>query len=164
VTGRAGTSRPRVALRLAAVLTLGLAAAVAARAASAAAVAAAQGRERVITIHERQWAFEPGVVSVERGDRVVLKLYSDDVTHGFFLDGYGINAVVSVEQPAEVRFVADRPGRFLFRCSVTCGPFHPYMVGWLVVRPDVPAYAGWAAVAAAAVAVGGFLVKVGWSR
>jgi hypothetical protein len=25
----------------------------------------------------------------------------------------------------------------MFRCAVTCGPFHPYMIGWLRVQPNV---------------------------
>ena len=33
-------------------------------------------------------------------------------------------------------FVADKPGRFTFRCSETCGEFHPYMVGFMEVTPN----------------------------
>ncbi len=120
-------------------------------------------RERVITLHERQWAFAPGIVVLRRGDRVALRLVSDDVTHGFYLDGYGLEGTVAAESPAVVHFVADRPGRFMLRCAVTCGPFHPYMIAWLLVKPDVTAYAGWALVAVAALGSGVVLTRKGWA-
>ncbi|MFQ6113972.1 MAG: 4Fe-4S binding protein, partial [bacterium] len=41
-----------------------------------------------------------------------------------------------------VNFKADKSGRFTFRCSVTCGEFHPYMVGYLKVLPNTKFYAG----------------------
>jgi heme/copper-type cytochrome/quinol oxidase subunit 2 len=30
-------------------------------------------------------------------------------------------------------FVADKPGSFRFRCNVTCGAMHPFMIGKLTV-------------------------------
>ncbi len=33
-------------------------------------------------------------------------------------------------------FRADKTGRFTFRCSETCGAFHPYMIGFLTVEPN----------------------------
>lgn len=111
--------------------------------------------ERVIEITARQFAFEPGVIEVNRGDRVVLKVRAVDVTHGFYLDGYGIREEILPGQVKEIAFTADRPGRFMFRCAVTCGTFHPYMIGWLRVQPNVNFTAG---VAAAAVLVGGAII------
>ena len=32
--------------------------------------------------------------------------------------------------------MADKSGRFSFRCSETCGEFHPYMIGFLEVTPN----------------------------
>jgi heme/copper-type cytochrome/quinol oxidase subunit 2 len=40
-------------------------------------------------------------------------------------------------QTARLTFVADRPGAFRFRCSVTCGPLHPFMIGRLIVGANV---------------------------
>lgn len=107
---------------------------------------------RVITIRASQWQYAPGIVTVRQGDRVTLRLESGDVTHGFYLDGYGVERAVLPGQTTEVHFVATRAGRWMFRCSVTCGPFHPYMIGWLRVEPNPALRLGWVAVGAVGLA------------
>jgi len=82
-------------------------------------------QERHIQVNARMFAFEPGVLRVNRGDTVVLTVESEDVVHGLYVDGYGVNAQVEPGQNAQVRFVADRPGKFKFRCSISCGNLHP---------------------------------------
>ncbi len=101
---------------------------------------------RVITIHASQWRYTPGVITVNEGDPVTLRFTTDDVTHGFYLDGYGLSGAVLPDQTAEIHFVATRAGRWMFRCSTTCGPFHPYMIGWLRVQPNLALRLGWVAV------------------
>ncbi len=101
---------------------------------------------RVIVVKAGQWRYSPGVITVNQGDAVTLRLETGDVTHGFFLDGYGLSQAILPGRPAEVHFVATRAGRWMFRCSVTCGPFHPYMVGWLRVQPNTTLRLGWVAV------------------
>lgn len=81
-----------------------------------------------------------GRIEVNWGDHVVLHLRAADTAHGFYLDGYGIQQVVRPGEETVVRFTATRPGKFRFRCSETCGPLHPFMVGELVVRPNIPFY------------------------
>lgn len=77
--------------------------------------------------------FNPAAITVRAGDRVTLELVSTDVVHGLYLDGYGLSVTADPGQPASLAFVADRPGTFRFRCSVTCGPLHPFLVGKLHV-------------------------------
>lgn len=101
---------------------------------------------QVITIKAGQWRYSPGVITVNEGDAITLRLETDDVTHGFYLDGYGVSQAVFPDRPAEVHFVATRAGRWMFRCSVTCGTFHPYMVGWLRVQPNTTLRLGWVVV------------------
>lgn len=95
-----------------------------------------QARERVIDLTGRRFEWDPGVIEVNRGDRVVLRVRAEDVTHGLYIDGYGIREEIFPGQVKEITFTTDRPGRFMFRCAVTCGTFHPYMTGWLRVRPN----------------------------
>lgn len=127
-------------------------------------VASASGREPnvvEVNVAARQWAWEPGVIEVNQGDLVRLNLMSLDVVHGFYLDGYGIDEALVAGQPVTIEFVADKPGRWMFRCSEVCGPFHPYMIGWLRVSPNWYARSSLIGVALlAAGSIGGFLLKV----
>lgn len=110
---------------------------------------------RVIELTARQFSYEPNIIEVNRGDRVVIKLRTDDVAHGLFIDGYEIKTEVLPGEEKVLEFTADKPGRFMFRCSHTCGPFHPYMVGWLRVRPNIflnLALTGTAAISAGVIA------------
>jgi cytochrome c oxidase subunit 2 len=98
--------------------------------------ASAFAEERLLEIRARKFSYTPNIIRVNKGDLVKVRLVSEDVTHGFFLDGYGFNISAHPGQEGHLEFVADRTGRFSFRCSVTCGEFHPYMVGYLIVGPN----------------------------
>lgn len=92
--------------------------------------------ERLLEIRAKKFSYTPNIIKVNKGDVVKIRLISEDVHHGFYLDGYGVRTSAHPGQDGNLKFVADRTGRFSFRCSVTCGEFHPYMVGYLVVGPN----------------------------
>ncbi len=155
-------SRRRLAPLSVAAVILVVAGAVMVATQSLAKAQAEGGQERVIEITARQFRFDPGVIEVNKGDRVILKIRSVDVTHGFYLDGYGINEELWPFQEKTIEFTADRPGRFMFRCAVTCGTFHPYMIGWLRVKPNVYFTAG--AAGTGLMVVGAVLLLLGKAR
>src|SRR3990172_4319122 len=96
-------------------------------------------RESVdITMYTEQFAFSPSRIAVKKGQRVNLRIISKDVTHGIYIDGYGIKKEVVPGRPTVVTFVADRPGKIQIRCAVICGPLHPFMLGEIVVQPNTP--------------------------
>ena len=94
-------------------------------------------QERHVTVAARSFAFEPGTLRVNRGDKVVIDLESSDVAHGLCIDGYGVSAKAEPGRPAQLTFIANRSGAFRFRCNVTCGNLHPFMIGKLVVGPNL---------------------------
>jgi len=49
------------------------------------------------------------------------------------VDGYDISVEADPGQTKKLSFVADKPGSFRFRCNVTCGAMHPFMIGRLNV-------------------------------
>jgi len=92
-----------------------------------------QPTERVFRVHASQFAFSPGEINVNPGDRVTIELVSTDVVHGLFIDGYGLSVEADPGQSARLEFTADRSGSFRMRCNVSCGAMHPFMIGKLVV-------------------------------
>ncbi len=109
-------------------------------------------QERTLTITAQKYAYDPPVLRVNRGDRVRVRLVAKDVTHGFYLEGYDLDAKARPDNPTfwvrrpstrddykeveEISFVANRPGKFRYRCSTTCGYMHPFMQGELIVSPN----------------------------
>jgi len=81
---------------------------------------------------------EKPVIEVNKGDRVVLKLRSADVTHGFSLKAYGIYVAQGIQPGKTVyaAFTADKSGRFIFMCTVFCGDIHQHMEGTLIVKDN----------------------------
>jgi heme/copper-type cytochrome/quinol oxidase subunit 2 len=94
---------------------------------------------REFALRADQYRYSPYALRVNVGDQVRLTLVSArDVAHGLYLDGYAVSVTSWDGQPATVTFVADRPGKFRFRCSEACGPLHPFMIGELIVAPNTP--------------------------
>ena len=89
--------------------------------------------EKVFRIEAAQFAYTPGEIHVNTGDLVTLELISTDVAHGLYLDGYEISVTADPGQTRRLTFKADRPGAVHFRCNVTCGAMHPFMIGKLIV-------------------------------
>ncbi|HSB89712.1 MAG TPA: cupredoxin domain-containing protein [Anaerolineales bacterium] len=91
---------------------------------------------RTIRIEAGNFEYFPSQLTVQRGDRVTLELVARDVVHGLHLDGYAVDITADPGQTARATFVADHAGTFTFRCSIPCGPLHPFMIGKLRVDPS----------------------------
>ena len=89
----------------------------------------------------------PAVIVVNQGDTLNLTIRNtDDMTHGFAIAAYSIDAMANPGQdlpdgsiaPVDTQvapFVASAPGIFRFLCTVYCGRGHFEMIGFLVVLP-----------------------------
>ena len=111
---------------------------------------------RHIDISAKRFGYTPARIFVNKGDPISLRFYSSDVTHGFQLDGHPIDLIarkgvtfqrnvrhdrkgrlkIDWQRVSAVRFVANRTGKFIFRCTETCGNLHPFMTGELIVGPN----------------------------
>ena len=96
--------------------------------------------DRSFRVEASQFAYQPGEINVNSGDRVTIELVSTDVVHGLYVDGYGLSVKADPGQTATLTFVADKPGSFRLRCNVTCGAMHPFMVGKLNVGANTWLY------------------------
>lgn len=107
--------------------------------------AQATGPERVIELTARlptadRGGWTPEIIRVQRGERVKLRISSQDVVHGFNIPKLDI-AVDRIEpgKVTEVEFVASQPGRYAFQCTVWCETGHWRMRGVIeVVDPNDP--------------------------
>lgn len=88
---------------------------------------------RTFRIEARQFAYSPSELKVNAGDTVTIQLVSNDVVHGLYVDGYGVAVEADPGQTKTLTFVVDKPGSFRFRCNITCGAMHPFMIGRLTV-------------------------------
>lgn len=89
--------------------------------------------ERVFHVQAERFAYAPAVLQVNPGDRVIIELEALDVVHGLEVDGYAVEATAEPGQIARISFTADQSGAFRFRCTVSCGNMHPFMIGKLQV-------------------------------
>lgn len=95
-----------------------------------------EAEDRFFEIKAKKFSYNPNIIKINRGDNVKIKLISEDVHHGFYLDGYGLETSAHPGQEGVITFTANKTGKFSYRCSVTCGEFHPYMIGYLTVEPN----------------------------
>lgn len=115
-------------------------------------------RERIFEIEAGQYSYSPSEIHVNLGDTVTFELVSTDVVHGLYVDDYGVSVEADPGQTATLTFKADTPGSFRFRCNVTCGAMHPFMIGRLTVGTNHWLYRG---IGLATLAVLGVLV---WTK
>ena len=75
--------------------------------------------------------FAPSTITVDKGDHVVLTVGNSTAkTHGFTIDGYGIQEEVAAHTPAKVELTASKAGTFRIRCQL-----HPaHQIATLVVQ------------------------------
>ena len=120
----------------------------------------AETRIHTLSFEAKKYGYSPSRIIVNKGDKIVLKPTSLDATHGFLLDGYPVEFIMRKgasflkytwkdedgkiqadwDRVSEVEFVADKAGKFTFRCTQTCGNLHPFMTGELIVKPNTPYY------------------------
>jgi plastocyanin len=93
--------------------------------------------ERRFRVEASQFAYSPAEISANPGDTVTIELVSTDVVHGLYVDGYAVSVTADPGQTARLTFVADKPGTFRFRCNVTCGAMHPFMIGKLNIGANL---------------------------
>jgi cytochrome c oxidase subunit II len=87
---------------------------------------AAAGARRV-EITAKRFAFDPAVITLKKGEPVVLVLKSSDVPHGLRFRELGVELKVSKGGTGQVQFTPDKVGDFVGHCIVFCGEGHGTM-------------------------------------
>jgi len=106
---------------------------------------------QVVEMTAKKYDYSPDEIRVKKGTRVQLKIRATDRTHGFKIWLYpegtpekgepGLrmadnqnNFKLEENQERTIEFVAERPGTYIFRCSVFCGMGHRGMSGKVIVE------------------------------
>jgi cytochrome c oxidase subunit 2 len=87
-----------------------------------------------ITMTAKNYEFDPGIITVKKGEKVRLIITATDRDHGIKIQGYDIDQELKKGDPTTIEFTADKAGEFEFKCSVFCGMGNRKMKGKLVVE------------------------------
>ena len=80
-----------------------------------------------IEITAKRFTYEPGEITLKKGQPVVLVIKSVDVTHGLRVRELNVDVKIPVGSPQEVQLTPQKIGNFVAHCSVFCGPEHGSM-------------------------------------
>lgn len=106
------------------------------------------GSTKIVEVKMRQFGFTPERIYLQIGDKVIFKITSLDVTHGFYIDGFDIKESILPGETKEIGPIEfNQPGKFKLRCATPCGPLHPFMVADIIVEPNYSLYIFFSAIA-----------------
>lgn len=96
----------------------------------------AASSDRHFEVTASRFKFEPDLLEVAEGDRVVVTIRTLDVEHGFAIKKLKLKAEVPKgSDSVRLEFVADKAGTYEISCSEYCGKGHGRMKAKLVVTP-----------------------------
>jgi cytochrome c oxidase subunit II len=82
---------------------------------------------RRLEVAAQRYAFNPGAVTLKKGEPVILVLKSVDVAHGLRIRELGVEIKASKGGSAEAHFTPEKTGDFVAHCFVFCGSGHGTM-------------------------------------
>lgn len=92
--------------------------------ANSAPVASATEKPRVIEIMARKFDFSPSEITLKKGEPVILRLRSEDRTHGFLLKPLGIDTDITADKNTDVALTPQVAGDYDVICDHYCGIGH----------------------------------------
>jgi len=82
---------------------------------------------RRIEVTAKRFAFDPGDITLRKGEPVLLVLKSLDVSHGIRIKELGVEIKAPKGGTGQVQFTPDKVGDFVGHCFVFCGVGHGSM-------------------------------------
>ncbi|HYM91181.1 MAG TPA: cytochrome c oxidase subunit II [bacterium] len=95
----------------------------------------APGRYDAYVIAPGMWTFYPNVIRIPQGSTVTFHLTSQDVQHGFYVEGTNVHMMVLPGQVSELTTTFRKAGEYHFWCDEYCGLNHHTMSGRIIVEP-----------------------------
>jgi cytochrome c oxidase subunit 2 len=91
---------------------------------------------RRIEIIAKRFTYDPDVITLKKGEPVVLVMHSIDVTHGIKVDELNLKSDdVEKGKGTEIRFTPEKTGHYIGKCAHFCGKGHGSMTLQIDVLP-----------------------------
>lgn len=90
-------------------------------------VADAAPQRRVVEIHAKKFEFSPSEITLKKGEPVILRLSSEDRTHGFLVKPLGIDTDIAPGNPTDIAMTPASAGEYTIICDHYCGIGHGNM-------------------------------------
>jgi cytochrome c oxidase subunit 2 len=91
---------------------------------------------RRIEIIAKRFTYDPDVITLKKGEPVVLVMHSVDVTHGIKVDELNLKSDdVEKGKQTEIRFTPEKTGHYIGKCAHFCGKGHGSMTLQIEVLP-----------------------------
>jgi len=87
-----------------------------------------------IKMYAENWKWTPSLIRVKLGTTVRIHVENTEATHIFQLKAFGVKEKLTQDTNVTFEFVADRVGKFSWRCARPCGDGCPKMNGKLIVE------------------------------
>jgi cytochrome c oxidase subunit II len=82
---------------------------------------------RVIEIKAKKFAFSPSEITLKKGEPVILRLTTEDRTHGFLLKPFKIDTDITPGKATDIAVTPTASGQYLVICDHYCGTGHGNM-------------------------------------
>jgi cytochrome c oxidase subunit 2 len=92
------------------------------------------GEVKTFEVKVDDYKFIPDTITVNQGDKVVIKAIAIDKDHGIGIKAFNINKDLPKGKWVTFEFTADKEGEFTIHCSKFCGWKHFWMKGTLIVK------------------------------
>ena len=94
----------------------------------------AEDAPKVVEITAKRFEFVPKELTLKKGEAVVLRLKSEDVTHGFMQRKLKVDTDIEPGKTTDVTITPDTPGTYTVICDHFCGAGHGSMKMKIVVE------------------------------
>ncbi len=92
------------------------------------------GELKTFEVKADNYKFNPDTITVNKGDKVIIKAIAIDKDHGIGIKAFNINQPLPKGELITIEFTADKKGEFTISCTKFCGWKHFKMKGKLIVK------------------------------
>ena len=87
----------------------------------------------IINISAKKFAYSPHEITIKKGTPTLLKLTTEDRSHGFSIPALNLRADILPGKVTELEVTPTKAGEYTFFCDVFCGSGHEGMEGTIKV-------------------------------